>query len=209
MKTGIIITSHDGHLELLRETIVSAKRAADYVICGYDIHEVYPPVETALLCDMFFVIGHGYKCKCRVCTKRTYRARMFEAWQSREALWWMLRKTDYVLKIEGDIGVHEENGVKYMVENLLDGHDLLLFPRGTGRRHRTGQFSTAIFLGKTTKLVAIFTELKEHRMQMLEIQFSDVIRKMKLNGELTYKCVRMGTVSDLLTNKEAKVKPYG
>lgn len=121
----------------------------------------------------------------------------------------MIRKTDYVLKIEGDIGVHEENGVKYMIENLLDNHDLLLFPRGTGKRHRTGQFSTAVFLGKTTTLNSIFTQLKEHRMQMLEIQFSDVIHKMKLNGELTYKCLRMGSVSDLLTNKEAKIKPHG
>jgi len=84
VKTGIVITSHDGHLDTLKGCIESAKDAADYVVCGYHLLKRYPPPELALLCDMFFIVGHPYGCECRICQKTVYRTRVFEATQARQ-----------------------------------------------------------------------------------------------------------------------------
>jgi len=97
----------------------------------------------------------------------------------------------YQIKIEGDIIIHEPRGVEYMVKTMLGSNDLLVMPRGRGKRKKSGQYSTAIYLGKPKKLNKIWSMLQFERKILLEIQFSNVIRELKKQGKLTYRVVKM------------------
>jgi len=101
----------------------------------------------------------------------------------------MLNEVDYVLKIQRDIWIRNHT-VEYTVNDLMGDKDLLIMPRDKqSKKWDSGHFSTEVYLGKPKTLNKVFSMLMVDRMVLLEIQFSNIIHKLKARKALTYRIV--------------------
>jgi len=195
MKVAAIITSYDGHLYCLEDVIRAAKKAADVVICGYDVHNKLPPPIIIKKCDYFFTVGRNDWNTMRV----SRRKQLGEIAQIKTGIL-LAVDSDYIVKIDGDVLIRRSYGVRSLINTHM-GHtglnDIIV-------SKRKEVYGTTVYIGRTRAIKAIYSRIDPMTRPQIEGQMHKIIQKaMKMR---LLKCAELTNDEFIKTLDYTRVK---